>query len=173
VRIRQYAYFAIYSDRLTPSDITGSLGVEPDAFRVRGSKSTEPPVPRHHSWRIDSRLPGLTVEAHLQVIVDRLNPYAEAIGTLVGERLGRVHTGGVTLLLRHENGAYHLAVSPPETAESHEAIVGTPTEVLEVLSRWGCHSTTITDALYEADPSWAVTHDAEVLRRRGQAPESE
>ena len=90
-----------------------------------------------------------------------------------GLGLGRVHTGGVSLLIRHENGAYHLAVSPPETAESHEATVGTPTEVLEVLSRWGCHSTAITDALYEADPSWAVTHDAEVLRRRGQAPESE
>jgi Domain of unknown function (DUF4279) len=104
VRIRQYAYFAIYSDRLTPSDITGSLGVEPDAFRVRGSKTTEPPVPRHHSWRIDSTLPGLTVEAHLQAIVDRLNPYAEAIGSLVGEiesaeSLSGV--GGILGVVRH------------------------------------------------------------------------
>lgn len=83
MRIRQYAYFAIYSDRLTPSDMTGYLGVEPDSFRIRGSKTTEPPVPRHHSWRIDSGQPRLTVEAHLQVIVDRLNPYASAVGTLV------------------------------------------------------------------------------------------
>jgi hypothetical protein len=85
VRIRQYAYFAIYSDRLTPSEITGSVGVEPDVFRVRDTKTADPPMPRHHSWRIDSGLPGLTVDARPQVIVDRRNPYAETIGNLVGE----------------------------------------------------------------------------------------
>ena len=74
-------------------------------FRVRGSKTAEPPVPRHHSWRIDSRLPGLTVEAHLQVIVDRLNPYAEVIGTLVGEIESAEESspgvGGVLGVVRH------------------------------------------------------------------------
>jgi hypothetical protein len=105
VRIRQYAYFAIYSDRLTPSDMTGSLGVEPDAFRIRGSKTAEPPVPRHHSWRIDSGLPGLTVQAHLQLIVDRLNPYADAIGILVEQIESTEESspgvGGVLGVVRH------------------------------------------------------------------------
>lgn len=105
MRIRQYAYFAIYSDRLTPSDVTGSLGVEPDVFRVRGSQTADPPVPRHHSWRIDSTLPGLTLEAHLEVIVNRLNPFAEAIGTLVGEIESTEDSspgvGGVLGVVRH------------------------------------------------------------------------
>ena len=105
MRIRQYAYFAIYSGARTHADITGSLGVEPDAFRVRGSSTAEPPVPRHHSWRIDSKLPGLTVDTHLQVIVDRLNPYAEAIGTLVGEIESTEESlpgvGGVLAVVRH------------------------------------------------------------------------
>lgn len=46
----------------------------------------------------------------------------------------------------------------------------TPTAVLERLSGLGCHSTDITDALYEADPGWTVKHDQEVRRMRGIGP---
>ena len=41
----------------------------------------------------------------------------------------------------------------------------TGTEVLAKLSEMGCHSTDITDALYEADPAWAERHDSEVRAR--------
>ena len=47
----------------------------------------------------------------------------------------------------------------------------TASELLGRLSALGCHSTDITDALYEADPQWAVEHDAEVRRRRQQQPD--
>jgi len=79
----------------------------------------------------------------------------------------------VTLQIRHDDGGYHLKVNPPEADESHEATVETPTEAMEILSQWGCHSTDITDALYDADPSWTTAHNAEVLRRRGQASEGD
>ncbi len=46
----------------------------------------------------------------------------------------------------------------------------TATAILEKLSYLGCHSTAITDAIYEADPGWAVKHDEEVRRRRGIGP---
>src|ERR1700723_583649 len=52
MRIRQYAYFSIHSNVLTPSDITSRLGIEPDNFHVRGSQTENPPVPRSHIWRV-------------------------------------------------------------------------------------------------------------------------
>lgn len=45
------------------------------------------------------------MDAHLQVIVDRLNPYAEAIGTLVAEiestEKSSLGVGGVLGVVRH------------------------------------------------------------------------
>jgi Domain of unknown function (DUF4279) len=85
VRIRQKAYFGIFSVTLTATDITGRLRVEPDVIGVRGSRSPQPPLPRHHSWRVTSEQPGLTVADHLDIVVNRLMPYADAIGSLVQE----------------------------------------------------------------------------------------
>ena len=83
--------------------------------------------------------------------------------------MGRGQTGGSSSLdIRYDGARYHVSVSPPHASDSHEVTIETPTEVLELLSRWGCHSTDIRDALYEANPAWAVVHDAEVLRRRAQ-----
>ena len=63
---------------------------------------------------------------------------------------------------------YAVAVSPPHAADWRSSEPLTATQVLEALSALGCHSTDITDALYTADPSWAIAHDAEVLRKRQQ-----
>jgi hypothetical protein len=67
---------------------------------------------------------------------------------------------------------YLVSVSPPEGPywRSREAL--TATGVLATLSQLGCHSTDITDALYEADPTWAAKHDREVSprRRAGEDP---
>jgi uncharacterized protein DUF4279 len=105
MRIRQYATFEIFSGALTHSDITGRLGVEPDAFRVQGSRIAEPPAPRHHSWGIASKAPGLAVDEHLRVIVDRLSPHSGAIGALVEEiettELGVPGVGSVLAVVRH------------------------------------------------------------------------
>lgn len=62
---------------------------------------------------------------------------------------------------------FAVEVSPPHSREPWRTTKPlSATDVLEKLSNLGCHSTDITDALYEADPSWTAAHDAEVRRRR-------
>lgn len=61
---------------------------------------------------------------------------------------------------------YQVAVSPPEGPNWRSSEPMTATEILKKLGELGCHSTDITDALYEADPQWAEKHNREVLRRR-------
>ena len=62
---------------------------------------------------------------------------------------------------------FAVEVSPPHSREPWRSTGPlSATEVLEKLSSLGVHSTEITDALYAADPSWTIAHDAEVLRRR-------
>ena len=105
MRISQYAYFAIFSESMTSADITGQLGIEPDGFMVRGSRTTNPPVPKRHSWEIRSEGLGLRVDEHLDQIVDRLEAHANAIGSLVQE-LGKEGAqsrgiGSVLKVVRH------------------------------------------------------------------------
>lgn len=69
-------------------------------------------------------------------------------------------------ITRHGEGRYQVAVSPPEGTYWRSQSPIAAREILEKLSRLGCHSTDITDALYAADPSWAKAYDKEVLARR-------
>ena len=65
---------------------------------------------------------------------------------------------------------YSASVSPPHSSRQwSSAQPMSATEVLKRLADLGCHSTDITDALYDADPEWAVQHDQEVLRQRDRA----
>ena len=64
---------------------------------------------------------------------------------------------------------YDVEVSPPDGPGWRSESALTPTEVLARLGELGVHSTVITDALSDADPSWSIAHDAEVTRRRGLA----
>lgn len=61
---------------------------------------------------------------------------------------------------------YQVAVTPPHAPVWRSKEPLTATEVLAKLSSLGCHSTDITDALYEADPNWTQRHTVEVLRQR-------
>lgn len=72
----------------------------------------------------------------------------------------------LSLDVTYEAGGYRVDVSPPhaETWESPHLL--TATEVLEELSKRGCHSTDITDALFAANPAWTHEHDEDVQRRR-------
>lgn len=74
----------------------------------------------------------------------------------------------MSLEIVYEPGGYRVSVSPPHAEAWHSTRLLTPTEVLEELSKRGCHSTDITDALYAANPGWTVAHDAEVCRRRDE-----
>jgi len=75
----------------------------------------------------------------------------------------------MVLEIRHEEGRYHLTVSPPDARESRTAAVETPTEAMATLSGWGWHSTDITDALDATGHDWRPEHDDEVMRRREQS----
>ena len=83
VRIRQYVYFALKSETLPAYAITARLGIEPDTVRVRGTRCVDPPVPVCHSWAIECRLAGLTVNEQATRVLDRLRPAADHIRTLM------------------------------------------------------------------------------------------
>lgn len=74
----------------------------------------------------------------------------------------------MSLEVVYESGGYSVTVSPPHADSWHSPGLLTATEVLAELSKRGCHSTDITDALYAANPDWTHAHDAEVRRRRDE-----
>ncbi len=61
---------------------------------------------------------------------------------------------------------YQVAVSAPDGPYWRSTDPMTATEVLAKLSQLGCHSTDITDALYAANPAWALEHERSVLSKR-------
>jgi len=74
----------------------------------------------------------------------------------------------MTIGIRLHGDRYDVEVTPPDGPHWHSSMPLTATEVLTELSRLGCHSTDITDALYAVDHDWTMRHDAGVLRRRGR-----
>jgi hypothetical protein len=82
VRIRQYAYFALSSQLMTPDDMTKNLGMAPDEVRVRADRLAEPPRPAAHVWRVVCRHRGRTVDEQISDIVTRLTPITAEIGRL-------------------------------------------------------------------------------------------
>ncbi|MET8229855.1 DUF4279 domain-containing protein [Micromonospora sp. NPDC005298] len=52
VRVHQYAYFALRSERLSAQEMTARVGLEPDRVMVRGSRMPEIPIPRAHGWEV-------------------------------------------------------------------------------------------------------------------------
>jgi hypothetical protein len=85
MRVHQYVYFALDSNRAPAAEITTRLGIEPDEVTIRGSRQTQPPIPVSHTWRIACRKPGLSVSEQIDQILDRLYVHADRIGELVAE----------------------------------------------------------------------------------------
>ncbi|MCX5117886.1 DUF4279 domain-containing protein [Micromonospora sp. NBC_00362] len=83
MRVHQYVYFSLRSDRLPSREMATRLGMEPDEISVKGSKRENPPVPAVHSWRVVCRDSGLTVDEQIDRIIDRLGPIADQIAALV------------------------------------------------------------------------------------------
>jgi hypothetical protein len=83
MRISQYVYFALKSERVSAHEMTSQLGLEPDEIMVRGSKGANPLRPVVHAWEVVCREPGLTVDEQIGRILDRLEPYADRIAALV------------------------------------------------------------------------------------------
>ncbi|QFY05898.1 DUF4279 domain-containing protein [Nonomuraea phyllanthi] len=97
MRVRQYVYFAMKSDILSAVEMSARIGLEPDEAMVQGRRSRQPLRPAMHVWKIACRDPGLTVDEMISRVVDRLEPFSEAVGGLV-EELNRGHSGSCAVL---------------------------------------------------------------------------
>jgi Domain of unknown function (DUF4279) len=82
MRIRQYVYFALKSETVSAATITAHVGMQPDSVTVRGTKQSAPPRPVCHSWAIECRHGGLTVDEQTAIVLARIRPVAEPIRAL-------------------------------------------------------------------------------------------
>ncbi|GAA3423088.1 hypothetical protein GCM10018953_02710 [Streptosporangium nondiastaticum] len=96
MEVGQYVYFALKSERMSAEEMATRLGLEADEITIRAGKRLEPPRPAVHIWQINVPRSSLLVDDMIAALVDRLEPYAQAIGALADE------------LDRHEPG--HTAV---------------------------------------------------------------
>ena len=51
MKIRQYAHFVVGSELFDPDQITAALRIQPTTVSWKGSRSSEPPIPRYNVWR--------------------------------------------------------------------------------------------------------------------------
>jgi Domain of unknown function (DUF4279) len=105
MRIRQYVYFALFSQHTSAEEMTTWLGIEPDEITVRGSHRAEPAIPVGHSWQIVCREPGLSINEQVSRVMDRLQPHVGRIAELT-ERLraeDEAHGGAVLEIVRYLN----------------------------------------------------------------------
>jgi hypothetical protein len=56
--------------------------MEPDDFKVRGSQTQRPPIPKRHSWAVRCDEKGLSVGKQVAKVVDRLKPFQDQIANL-------------------------------------------------------------------------------------------
>ncbi len=81
--IRQYVYLAVYSNRVSAADMAAAIGLEADGVPARGSRREgDDPISRSHTWRVVCNERGLGVDEQLELLVDRLRPYQEALRSL-------------------------------------------------------------------------------------------
>ncbi|MEV6212772.1 DUF4279 domain-containing protein [Kitasatospora sp. NPDC051914] len=105
--LRQYAYFALFSQHISADEMTSQLGITPDKVSVRGSRFTEPKaIPVHHSWEVVCRQPDLRVDEQIARILDRLRPHTARIAELVGQ-LAAEGGGAVLQVVRYFNDTDH------------------------------------------------------------------
>ncbi|MFD9474066.1 DUF4279 domain-containing protein [Streptomyces goshikiensis] len=101
--LRQYAYFALFSEHISADEMTSQLGIRPDEVSVRGSRFTEPTViPVSHSWKIVCREPDLRVDEQIARVLDRLRLHTGRIAELV-TRLAADGGGAVLHVVRYFN----------------------------------------------------------------------
>jgi Domain of unknown function (DUF4279) len=85
MRIRQYAHFIVESETLSPEQITAILLIEPSVSR-RGSRSTDPHIPRFNIWNYKARGEG-RVDDLVTELVDFFEPLADRLQMLANEGL--------------------------------------------------------------------------------------
>jgi hypothetical protein len=98
--VRQYVYFALYSELMPAEEMARRVGLSPDECDVRASRQVYPPRPAAHSWKIVCSAPGLTVDEQVHIIVGRLRPLADEIGRLA-RHLGATEGGARLQVVRY------------------------------------------------------------------------
>ncbi|BCJ60721.1 DUF4279 domain-containing protein [Micromonospora endophytica] len=102
MRVHQYAYFALRSERLSAQEMTARVGLEPDRVTLRGSRIPEIPIPRAHGWEVTCPLSASPIDEQVSWLIERLAPYQDRIGALVVD-LDRLEDGSTACLhlVRH------------------------------------------------------------------------
>ena len=85
MRVRQRAYFGIWSTTLSPPEITGALRIEPDEVMAKGGRRAgPPPMPKYHLWKVLSGLPmDGPIGPHLETLLPRIEPAKDRIRELL------------------------------------------------------------------------------------------
>jgi hypothetical protein len=81
MKILQYAHFDVASDIYSPDQITAELLVEPTRVSWRGTRSTEPLIPRTNLWRYRAKGTG-TVDELVRELLAVFEPLAEQLARL-------------------------------------------------------------------------------------------
>lgn len=97
MRITQYSYFQIGSEVMAGAEMSDRLGTLPDEHSERGRRSSDPIVPRSHSWKVVCKEPGLRVDDQIRSVVGRREPIVDRNADLVGE-LHELESGRATTL---------------------------------------------------------------------------
>lgn len=81
MKILQYAHFDVGSDIYSPDKITAELLVEPTRVIWRGTRSTEPLIPRTNLWQYRATGSG-TVDELVRELLDVFEPLADKLARL-------------------------------------------------------------------------------------------
>ena len=82
-KVRQYCYFWLASEAVTPEQISERLGLEPDQTMVMGSRRTTPRVvPAAHRWEIRCETHG-RLDEQASTVLERIAPAADRVRALV------------------------------------------------------------------------------------------
>jgi Domain of unknown function (DUF4279) len=117
--IRQYVHFVIFSDTLSGAAIADLVGLEPDRIAVRGSRRTDPPIPRSHRWEVVCESHGMPIDEQVEAVLERLRPIESALTDVTTSP----HCTAVLQLVRyfdHEDG------EPEEVSDPNDRLQKLP-----------------------------------------------
>jgi hypothetical protein len=83
MRVETRAYFAVFSDQLTPEELTLRIGLPPSSVRTKATRRASPPIPAANAWKLDS---GVDRHAplwqHLEALCALVTPVTARIAEL-------------------------------------------------------------------------------------------